>query len=161
MSTENHRKVQASMDIPVNLWEIYVLFIHNRFTKRRKGQFNQFQMLSSERNADDRYEENKCKYKMHDRGVKAACQYPDYVEKKREASAGWWSWNNFLAEGHELKQAYFKTLNAERDTYYCDAKDKACYKVTHCGKESSADQPDQVPEQVHCLKIKSFEYLHF
>ena len=110
-------------------------------------------MLAGERDADDGDEEQCGEYEVDQCRIKTAEDQPDDVGDQREAAHPAIGGHDPFAEGPEDEAGQFEALQTEGDAYDGDAQYKPAEDIAECGGESAKDQPDDVADKVHRLKI--------
>jgi hypothetical protein len=90
--------------------------------------------------------------------VKAAAEQPDDIREYRQAAHAAIGGHHSFAKGPEHEAGQFETLQTEGYAYEGEAQYKPAKDIAQRGGQTAKDQPEDVADEIHVLKVEKFSY---
>ena len=113
-------------------------------------------MLSCEGNTDDGNEEYGSKNEMDQCCIESAENKPDDIKEQGKTTFPPLLGHNFFSEWPEYQSCNFEALQSPGNTYDGNAQNKSSEYIAQGSKESSEDEPDDISDYIHAMKIRKF-----
>ena len=118
-------------------------------------------MLSGKWDTDNGNEQYGCEYKMYNCSVKPSKNQPDYIAKNRKTAHAAAGRNDPFTKRPNYQSGNFETLHPPGNTYNGKAKHKPTKYITHCCQKASENEPNDVADEIHAVKLMKFQVFCF